>query len=552
MDWKNVKILNDSDDEIPIDKHFKLIAGPGSGKTRFLINHIKHVLNESDKLNFGCKILCITHTNIAVDTIKTRLNNTINEVEVSTIHSFLYEHIVKPYLWILNEDFEQNLLDMVYVGEIIPSFSLIPNPRKYFMPHDQYYKLKKIFWNYDDGKIILQSKDSFQYLFIKQFKCNCWDKGKLSHDDVLYFAYKILEKNSKIIDILRVKFPYIFIDEFQDISNLQFEILKLIFQKNVIVGFIGDPAQSIYSFQGANMELFLDVGSTLNVYTIENNFRSNENIVNVLNNVRNDNLINQKSMSDETSDIPKIFVGSPLEAYNYTKSKVDFVNILSYTHDYLNKLYFEISGINYDVRDKFNIFINFNNDDRNLRVVNVIKSIEYFLEFDIRKALNTINFSYRATIYENDNEFLLKKLFTLVENYDNFYDLSCTEFYNNFIYEENIEQFSKISRNNVKNIFDSLKYKDILINIKDNDSKFFRTIHSCKGDEFDNVLLLLESEIDLNFILSPNIFNVEKYRIYYVAISRAKNNLFINVPFLSESKIDKLNEKGFEVKYLKN
>lgn len=83
MDWGEIIVLKDSDDEIPIDEHFKLIAGPGAGKTRFLINHITHVLKESKKLNIGCKILCITHTNIAVDTIKERLKNTIKEGIIS-------------------------------------------------------------------------------------------------------------------------------------------------------------------------------------------------------------------------------------------------------------------------------------------------------------------------------------------------------------------------------------------------------------------------------------------------------------------------------------
>lgn len=553
MDWGKIIVLKDSDDEIPIDEHFKLIAGPGAGKTRFLINHITHILKESKKLNISCKILCITHTNIAVDTIKERLRNTINEVEVSTIHSFLYENVVGPYLWTLNDDFDQDLLNMSYVGEIIPSFSLIPGNKKYYMSHEDYHKFKKIFWNFENQKMILQSKYNFSETEMEQFKHNCWEKGKLSHDDVLYFAYKILKKYSKIAEVLRAKFPYVFIDEFQDISNLQFEILKLIFQQKVIIGFIGDYAQSIYSFQGANMELFLKSHSNMTVYTIKNNFRSTEEIVYVLNKVRNDRLIKQKSMSEERSnDVPKILVGPSLEAYKYANSQVNHINVLSYTHDYLNQLKFEILGVNYVINDKFVDFINFSDDDRNFRVINVIKAMEYFFEFDIKKALNSLHFAYRSTIYEDNEEYLLKKLFELSNSYNNFYKLNCTEFYNNYIYEKDIDKFSKITGGNVKNIFDSIGYGDILVNIKDNDFGDFRTIHSCKGSQFKNVLLLLEDQSDLNFILSPNILNVEKHRRNYVAISRAKNNLFLNVPSLDESKIEKLEDKGFKVHYLKN
>ena len=62
--------LTNSFQNIPIDENFKLIAGPGAGKTTFLVNHIKNVIKTSDKLKNGRKILCITYTNVAVDTIK--------------------------------------------------------------------------------------------------------------------------------------------------------------------------------------------------------------------------------------------------------------------------------------------------------------------------------------------------------------------------------------------------------------------------------------------------------------------------------------------------
>ena len=55
-----IRILNDSKENTPIDENFKLIAGPGAGKTTFLVNHIKNVIKTSDKLKNGRKILCIT------------------------------------------------------------------------------------------------------------------------------------------------------------------------------------------------------------------------------------------------------------------------------------------------------------------------------------------------------------------------------------------------------------------------------------------------------------------------------------------------------------
>ena len=85
-----------SDSLIPIEQHFRVSAGPGAGKTHWLINHIKNVLHTSSRLQNTRKIACITYTNVAVETILKRLGNASNRVEVSTIHSFLYKHIVKP------------------------------------------------------------------------------------------------------------------------------------------------------------------------------------------------------------------------------------------------------------------------------------------------------------------------------------------------------------------------------------------------------------------------------------------------------------------------
>lgn len=73
MDLTNAVELENSDSEIPVDNHFKLYAGPGAGKTSFLVNHVKRILAESDRLAKSRKVACITYTNIGVDTLKAKL-----------------------------------------------------------------------------------------------------------------------------------------------------------------------------------------------------------------------------------------------------------------------------------------------------------------------------------------------------------------------------------------------------------------------------------------------------------------------------------------------
>ena len=87
----------ESDTPIDTEHHFLVKAGPGAGKTYWLIQHIKHVLASSNRLGKIKKVACITYTNIGVETIHNRLPDCADRVDVCTIHSFLYDNIIKPY-----------------------------------------------------------------------------------------------------------------------------------------------------------------------------------------------------------------------------------------------------------------------------------------------------------------------------------------------------------------------------------------------------------------------------------------------------------------------
>ena len=123
---------------------------------------------------------------------------------------------------------------------------------------------------------------------------------KLTHNEILYFGYRILENNPIALYAIRVKFPFIFIDEFQDTNPLQTLLVKLIGQKSTKIIVVGDVAQSIYSFQGAKPTDFNDFCIDPEhdiLYSINGNRRSTENVVNFLNFLRqSDTNIIQKSI----------------------------------------------------------------------------------------------------------------------------------------------------------------------------------------------------------------------------------------------------------------
>lgn len=101
-----------SDSELADFKHnFRVIAGPGAGKTYWLIKNIRNILRNSPRVTSTSRIACITYTNVASDEIKEGLDTGEDRVETSTIHSFLYKNIVKPYAFLLKEEDGSFLID---------------------------------------------------------------------------------------------------------------------------------------------------------------------------------------------------------------------------------------------------------------------------------------------------------------------------------------------------------------------------------------------------------------------------------------------------------
>jgi DNA helicase-2/ATP-dependent DNA helicase PcrA len=95
-----------------LNHHFRVEAGPGAGKTHWLVEHIKNVLENSSRLNSTSKLACITYTTIASEEIKARLTISDDVVEISTIHSFLYKNVVKPYAFLLKDEVGNNLINI--------------------------------------------------------------------------------------------------------------------------------------------------------------------------------------------------------------------------------------------------------------------------------------------------------------------------------------------------------------------------------------------------------------------------------------------------------
>ena len=558
MDLSKAIKLGSSKDFISIDNHFKLYAGPGAGKTTFLTKHIYSILNYSNKVSKAKKIACITYTNIGVETLQSRLENSNEDVEITTIHSFLYKHIVKPYLWMVeNCPFPVALLDGH--DEIKLSRSLIQEfktkSKSYFeenLNHALSNALGNLTWCLEGNSLKLKFLKVYQgkvgkynikkssYMIYKQL---CWDNGLLSHDDVLYFSYILLKQNHEIRRVLRAKFPYMLLDEFQDTSPLQAEIIKLIADKETIVGVIGDPAQAIFSFQGTDEELFDNFHlENMTTYYLENNHRSTDQIISLLNQVRSGRDFDQHGPDGKQGERPVILVGDSFAAHKYVSNSCKEFYTLAYKNSETKALQY-----NFESTDLQEIDLTFKDGNRGWMIYFIVHSIEYAKQMKLKEAIKFMRKAYKKSIGFTDKE-AFSNLKRLLSTYDEYSEGSVKDFYNKYIYNHlGVKQ--KISSGEKNTFYEQLPYKKIATEIKViDDISRYKTIHKSKGDEFDNVLVVLSNEDDsknLEFLLEPDL-SKETHRVYYVALSRAKERLYINIPNISKRTLQELEHLKIE------
>ncbi|BBI32921.1 UvrD-helicase domain-containing protein [Cohnella abietis] len=550
-----------SDTLISTEQHFRVSAGPGAGKTHWLIEHIKNVLHHSTRLGKTRKVVCITYTNIAVETILDRLGTTAAQVEVATIHSFLYKHIVKPYASFLVADYNLNLAAMDGHDEtILSNYSFLKEwkdrTKQQRITDDKLIvdAFKAAKWKFDSSDNLIIKTDyprkvgvySIKNDSYFEYKRMTWEKGIIHHDDVLFFSYQLVKMHPFILKVLQSKFPYFFVDEFQDTNPIQVAILELIGVRETIVGIIGDRAQSIYGFQGAEPSQFHSFTLDEIVdYVMEDNRRSTNQIIDILNTVRLD--IKQNKYKNEEGDKPTIIVGEMLASLKKAKemSNNEPVNSLSRINITSNVMKKEISGTIFN--DKLIEELTAkdtptsSNKYRSKVVAACLKATEFAREGKYKYAIKELE---QISKDEHDKhkrrKVALSHICLLLSKYNEFKDQSLFDFYS--VVKSNIKaDISKLANGAAKTFYEGHSYQELALCVKiDEDISRHKTIHKSKGDEFNNVLVVLRDESDIEFLLSPNLNDKEEQRINYVAISRAIKRLYINIPTLSEDNMTKL------------
>jgi len=536
-----------------IDKHFKVSAGPGAGKTHWLVNHIKNVLHHSDKLFISKKVACITYTNIAVETILNRLGTSATQVEVSTIHSFLYKHIVKPYASFIAEEYSLDISKMDGHDEtILSNYSFLTewkqstNQARIRDDNIVVEAFKKLQWIFDNDELHPRTPYPFRaggypirndsYM---EYKKMAWGKGVIHHDDVLFFSYQIIKKFPFVTKVLSKKFPYFFIDEFQDSNPIQVEIFKKLAQNSsVTIGVIGDMAQSIYGFQGADYTQFQSFSlPNMQKFELQENRRSSNEIIDLLNYLRKD--LPQVPIRNKNISKPLIYVGDMI----HLLAKAQFmcgdekIYTLSRQNITSNAMKAQINGGQLNHRLLEELKEKDSNKDRRKLIYASIRAVSYAKENKFKDAIKELEklFSRKNDKLDNKKK-ALNYLTILLNDYDNYYNTSLLEF-SNFVKSEIDSSIASFRSGDVKTFYQNNTFEQLslCVSIPD-DMSLHKTIHKAKGDEFDNVFVVLQEESHIDFLIEPKLLEDEEHRVYYVAVSRARNRLFISVPTLEENK----------------
>ncbi|MGZ8065614.1 UvrD-helicase domain-containing protein [Aeromonas salmonicida] len=368
-------------------KSFRFNAGAGAGKTYALIETLKYVsVNKITSTQSTQKVACITYTNVAVNEIRSRLGNS-ETVHVSTIHERLWEIIkrAQPQLLICHKE---KIVEVIKKSNQDLSD---PDKAKFFNDLDETQRQEFIEFSKQTKDLFYQSKrlsaknfgdayrnnteinkpefldkclknvKNFQYvvglLYKKERLEDCleridagqekrvdYDKKintdrlhymKFSHNTLLEYGLKLVENYPTLCRIIIDGYPYFFIDEYQDTHINVVKFVKVLHDyaiknnKNWMVGYFGDTAQNIYD-DGVGRKIVDIHDGLVNVDKIFNR-RSHQQIINVINKIRADEIVQKPIFNDRNTGLVQFF-------YNSSEHKIDTAQkfLLEYKNDIIN------------------------------------------------------------------------------------------------------------------------------------------------------------------------------------------------------------------------
>jgi DNA helicase-2/ATP-dependent DNA helicase PcrA len=282
-----------------------VIAGAGSGKTRVLTYRIAYLMERGvDPFS----ILSLTFTNKAAREMKSRISQIVGESKsknlwMGTFHS-IFARILRSESELLGYSSNFTIYDTQdsdrLIATIIKELKLDKDLYKYKNIRSRISSLKNnlvtVKAYLSNPELVQQDNESRRPMFGKIYQTyvnRCFKASAMDFDDLLLKTNELLNRFPEVLAKYQERFKYIHVDEYQDTNHSQYLIVKALADKYENLCVVGDDAQSIYGFRGANIENILSFQkdySNSTIYRLEQNYRSTKNIVNAANSVINYNI----------------------------------------------------------------------------------------------------------------------------------------------------------------------------------------------------------------------------------------------------------------------
>ena len=414
MDY--LKGLNNAQYEAVTTIHGPLmvLAGAGSGKTRVLTMRIAHIItNGIDPFN----ILALTFTNKAAHEMKTRIASVVGDSDakslwMGTFHSVFARilrseahHLGFPSNFTIYD--QQDALNVL--KKVLKDMNIDSNvykPKKVQGRISQYKNnLITVRAYYNNPELIeADERANMKHMgqIYQKYVEECFKNGAMDFDDLLLRTNELLTRFPEVLAKYQDRFRYILVDEYQDTNHSQYLIVKALASKFENICVVGDDAQSIYSFRGANIQNILnfkkDYPEAVTV-SLEQNYRSTQNIVNAANTVIANNLQQFKKNIFSAND-----VGEKIKVYR-ALSDADEANFVAghiwELHNFHQKKFSDFA-ILYRTNSQTRAF------EDALRKKNIPYHINGGLSFYQRKEIKDLLAYLRILVNENDSEALTR------------------------------------------------------------------------------------------------------------------------------------------------
>ena len=282
------------------DGPLMVIAGAGSGKTRVLTYRIAHLMAQGvDSFN----ILSLTFTNKAAREMKARISNIVGSTDAKNLWMGTFHSVFAKLLRIDGNKLGYPANFTIYdtqdsqrlLSSIIKEMGLDKDIYKYKQIQNRISSFKnslitvKAYRN--DPDLVEQdamAKKPRTGDIYENYVDRCFKAGAMDFDDLLLRTNELLTRYPDVLMKYQDRFRYILVDEYQDTNHSQYLIVKALADRFQNICVVGDDAQSIYSFRGANISNILNFQKdydNVGMYRLEQNYRSTRNIVNAANSI---------------------------------------------------------------------------------------------------------------------------------------------------------------------------------------------------------------------------------------------------------------------------